>query len=89
MGVALRRDGPADGLRAAPRRRRRLPGADPGRPGGDSFHTTEDDVAEFLRRNSEAEVERVPGAGHSVQGDRPVELARTIAAFGWERQDEG
>lgn len=26
--------------------------------------------------------------GYDVM-DRPVELARTIAAFGWERQDEG
>ena len=51
--------------------------------------TSPSHVAEFLRRNPEAKVKRVPRAGHSVQGDRPVELTRTIAAFGRERQDEG
>jgi pimeloyl-ACP methyl ester carboxylesterase len=37
------------------------------------------DEAELLRRRPDAVVERVEGAGHSVQGDQPVELARIIA----------
>jgi pimeloyl-ACP methyl ester carboxylesterase len=36
---------------------------------------TDDDVAELRRRRPDAEVVVVEGAGHSVQGDRPVELA--------------
>jgi pimeloyl-ACP methyl ester carboxylesterase len=39
----------------------------------------DDDVAELLRRQPKAEVVVVDGAGHSVQGDRPVEAARLIA----------
>ncbi|MBO0856586.1 MAG: alpha/beta hydrolase, partial [Nocardia sp.] len=39
------------------------------------------DVAEFRRRQPEARVVTVDGAGHSVQGDRPVELATIIADF--------
>ena len=39
----------------------------------------DDDVAELLRRQPGAEVLMVDGAGHSVQGDRPLELARIIA----------
>ena len=35
----------------------------------------DDDVAELLARQPSAEVVVVDGAGHSVQGDRPVELA--------------
>ncbi|MGI9602225.1 MAG: alpha/beta fold hydrolase [Acidimicrobiales bacterium] len=35
----------------------------------------EADVAEFGRRCPEAEIVTVDGAGHSIQGDRPVELA--------------
>jgi len=35
----------------------------------------DDDVAEALRRQPDLRVEVVDGAGHSVQGDRPVELA--------------
>jgi pimeloyl-ACP methyl ester carboxylesterase len=37
--------------------------------------------AELLRRLPSARVERVVGAGHSVQGDRPVVLARLIDDF--------
>ena len=33
------------------------------------------DVAEARRRQPDLVVEVVDGAGHSVQGDRPVELA--------------
>jgi pimeloyl-ACP methyl ester carboxylesterase len=39
------------------------------------------DETELLRRRPDARVERVEGAGHSVQGDRPVELAALIADF--------
>ncbi len=40
----------------------------------------DDDVAEALRRQPELTVHVVDGAGHSVQGDRPVELAEILAA---------
>lgn len=36
---------------------------------------------ELRRRLPSAEVERVDGAGHSVQGDKPVELARILQRF--------
>jgi pimeloyl-ACP methyl ester carboxylesterase len=39
------------------------------------------DEGELLRRRPDARVERVAGAGHSVQGDAPVELARIIDDF--------
>ncbi|MCE2391755.1 MAG: alpha/beta hydrolase [Proteobacteria bacterium] len=39
------------------------------------------DVAEVLRRQPGARVEVVEGAGHSVQGDRPLELARILDEF--------
>jgi pimeloyl-ACP methyl ester carboxylesterase len=38
----------------------------------------DDDVAELRRRNPAAEVEVVEGAGHSIQGDQPIELARIL-----------
>ena len=38
----------------------------------------DDDVAELQRRNPAAIVEVVEGAGHSVQGDKPLELARIL-----------
>jgi pimeloyl-ACP methyl ester carboxylesterase len=38
----------------------------------------DDDVAEARRRQPNISVEVVEGAGHSVQGDRPVELAALI-----------
>ena len=41
----------------------------------------DDDVAEARRRQPGLVVEVVDGAGHSVQGDRPVELARLLE--GW------
>jgi len=41
----------------------------------------DEDEAELLRRCPTARVERVQEAGHSVQGDTPVELARLIDAF--------
>jgi pimeloyl-ACP methyl ester carboxylesterase len=39
------------------------------------------DEAELLRRKSGARVEHVAEAGHSVQGDTPVELAQLIEDF--------
>lgn len=39
------------------------------------------DEAELLRRRPDARVEHVAEAGHSVQGDTPVELAELIADF--------
>lgn len=44
---------------------------------------TDDGVAELLRRRPASEVVEVEGAGHSVQGDKPVELAAIIDRFGW------
>jgi pimeloyl-ACP methyl ester carboxylesterase len=45
----------------------------------------DDDVAEARRRQPDLVVEVVDGAGHSVQGDRPVELSALLE--GWlERQ---
>ena len=39
------------------------------------------DEAELLQRNPAATVVHVQEAGHSVQGDAPVELARIIQTF--------
>lgn len=41
----------------------------------------DDDVAEARRRQAGLVVEVVDGAGHSVQGDRPVELAELLASW--------
>jgi len=41
----------------------------------------DDDVAEARRRQPDIEVEVVDGAGHSIQGDRPLELAAIIRRF--------
>ena len=49
--------------------------------GGVSPVVDDADVAELLRRQPAAEVVVVEGAGHSVQGDRPLELAALIAGF--------
>lgn len=40
---------------------------------------SDEDVAEFLRRQPAARVQTVAGAGHSIQGDRPLELAAILA----------
>lgn len=44
---------------------------------------TDEGVEELLRRRPATEVVEVEGAGHSVQGDKPVELAQIIERFGW------
>jgi len=49
--------------------------------GGLSGVVGDEDVEELLRRQPEAEVVVVEGAGHSIQGDRPVELARILTDF--------
>jgi pimeloyl-ACP methyl ester carboxylesterase len=49
--------------------------------GGESGVTDEDDRAELRRRQPDARVEVVEGAGHSIQGDRPIELARLVDDF--------
>ena len=41
----------------------------------------DNDVAEVKRRQPDAEVVVVDGAGHSIQGDRPLELAALIDRF--------
>jgi pimeloyl-ACP methyl ester carboxylesterase len=41
----------------------------------------DDDEAELLRRKPDAHIVHFEQAGHSIQGDMPVELAREIAAF--------
>ena len=41
----------------------------------------DEDEAELLRRHPAARIERIDNAGHSVQGDTPVELARLIDDF--------
>lgn len=39
------------------------------------------DTAEFLRRRPSDSVVTVEGAGHSIQGDRPLDLARIVSGF--------
>jgi pimeloyl-ACP methyl ester carboxylesterase len=49
--------------------------------GGSSPVVDDADVAEVLRRQPDARVVVVDGAGHSIQGDRPVELAALLDSF--------
>ncbi len=49
--------------------------------GGLSGVVDDDDIAEFQRRQPTADVVVVEEAGHSVQGDRPVELAALLTEF--------
>lgn len=49
--------------------------------GSASRVVSDDDVAELLRRQPTAQVAVIEGAGHSVQGDRPVELAQRLSEF--------
>ncbi|NDF84288.1 MAG: alpha/beta hydrolase, partial [Actinobacteria bacterium] len=46
--------------------------------GGISPVVDDADVAELRRRKPGVEVVVIDGAGHSVQGDRPVELAEVL-----------
>jgi pimeloyl-ACP methyl ester carboxylesterase len=47
--------------------------------GGTSPVVDDADVAELMRRQSRAEVLVIDGAGHSIQGDKPRELAAILA----------
>lgn len=49
--------------------------------GGRSGVVGDEDVAEVRRRVPSVRVEVVEGAGHSIQGDRPVDLARLLSGF--------
>ncbi|MGH9015819.1 MAG: alpha/beta fold hydrolase [Acidimicrobiia bacterium] len=49
--------------------------------GRESGVVSDEDVAELRRRRPDARVEVVDDAGHSVQGDQPVELARLLERF--------
>jgi pimeloyl-ACP methyl ester carboxylesterase len=49
--------------------------------GGASAVVDDGDVSEFLRRQPHARIEIVSEAGHSIQGDRPLELAHLLNAF--------
>jgi pimeloyl-ACP methyl ester carboxylesterase len=48
--------------------------------GADSPVVGDEDVEELLRRDPQARVVVVAGAGHSIQGDRPLELAGLLLA---------
>jgi pimeloyl-ACP methyl ester carboxylesterase len=52
--------------------------------GARSDVVTDDVMAAFTARHPATEAVTVDGAGHAVQGDRPVELARVLASF-WDR----
>jgi len=41
----------------------------------------DDDIAEAQKRQPDLELHLVDGAGHSVQGDRPVELASILDSW--------
>jgi pimeloyl-ACP methyl ester carboxylesterase len=49
--------------------------------GGASFHVPDEHADEFEKRRPGLRVEIVDGARHSVQSDRPVELAALIDDF--------
>jgi pimeloyl-ACP methyl ester carboxylesterase len=49
--------------------------------GGLSGVVDDEDVAELRRRQPDAQIVVVEEAGHSVQGDRPLELAEILASF--------
>ncbi|MEI7453799.1 MAG: alpha/beta hydrolase, partial [Actinomycetes bacterium] len=49
--------------------------------GGASAFVTEEHVAEFKSRAPQLRFEIVEGAGHSVQSDRPAELAAVLTTF--------
>jgi pimeloyl-ACP methyl ester carboxylesterase len=49
--------------------------------GGRSPVVDDDDIAELRRRQPAVRHERVEDAGHSIQGDQPVELARLLQEF--------
>jgi pimeloyl-ACP methyl ester carboxylesterase len=52
--------------------------------GGLSKYVLDEDIAEMRRRLPSLRVEVVPGAGHAVQSDRPLDLVRLIENFVFE-----
>jgi pimeloyl-ACP methyl ester carboxylesterase len=52
--------------------------------GGDSAYVLDEDVAEMQRSKPDLDVVVVPGAGHAVQSDQPLELARLIERFAFD-----
>ena len=53
--------------------------------GGESDVFSDDDAARFAAALPDARWVRVPGAGHTIQGDKPAELVREVSAFLGER----
>lgn len=51
------------------------------RGGAKGSVVTDESVAELLRRRPNTQVELVEGAGHSIQGDKPLELAALVETF--------
>ena len=51
------------------------------RGGGEGSLVDDDDVDELERRRPDAQIVTVSGAGHSIQGDKPRELAALIVEF--------
>ncbi len=49
--------------------------------GGDSPVVDDEDLAELRRRKPDVRITVVEGAGHSIQGDKPVELAALLDDF--------
>lgn len=49
--------------------------------GADSWVVDDNDIAAFRERCPQVVVEKVEGAGHSIQGDRPLELTALIREF--------
>ena len=49
--------------------------------GGDSPVVDDEDLAELRRRKPDVRITVVEGAGHSTQGDKPVELAELLNDF--------
>jgi pimeloyl-ACP methyl ester carboxylesterase len=49
--------------------------------GGRSDIVTDETVAAFSRRHPDSRLVTIEGAGHGVQGDRPVELAEHLRSF--------
>jgi pimeloyl-ACP methyl ester carboxylesterase len=41
----------------------------------------DEDVAKLFEQKRDARVESVEGAGHSIQGDKPIALARLLEDF--------
>jgi pimeloyl-ACP methyl ester carboxylesterase len=53
--------------------------------GGRSDIVTDETVAAFGRKHPDFRLVTIEGAGHGVQGDRPVELAQQLSDFLSER----